>query len=112
MTDRTYYDQNGVEIEEGDLLEVFHFIHRRRNRKIFMYHVAVIRDDYWAGRSYYDNKAHYWLKSVANKETGIIQGCRIIFKQNHEKEERLREEGRKRLQKLSSEHNPHFTVQS
>lgn len=41
--DNTYYDKNGEQILEGDLLKVFHFIGARR-KKHYMYQVVVMED--------------------------------------------------------------------
>ena len=41
--DNTYYDKNGEQILEGDLLKVFHFIGVRR-KKHYMYQVVVMED--------------------------------------------------------------------
>lgn len=99
-----YYDQNGVEIEEGDLLKVFHFRHQNRKRKMYMYHVAILQESdkgyfWWAGKDYLrkENKGHYWLLAVANKENRIIRGYEIISKPNWENENKLRKEGRNRI---------------
>lgn len=96
-----YYDKDGVEIEEGDLLEVFHFIHYRHRRKCYMYHVAVWQEYkglwMWGGRDYNAEKAHYNLSAVANKETSILPGYRIIAKPKWETADQKRKEGRKRI---------------
>jgi len=97
--EQPYYDKNGVEIQEGDLLKVYHFRHYLRRRKMYMYHVAVIEQDHWGGKEYYADKSHYWLKAVADKDR-IIKGTEIIFKQDWENEEKLRATGRKRLKKV------------
>lgn len=95
--DATYYDEDGMEIQENDLLQVFHFIHYRNRRKVYMYHVAVIEDGYWKGKEYHKNEGHYWLKSVADKQTGIIKGAKIVYKPDWENEDRLRQEAKSRI---------------
>jgi hypothetical protein len=96
-----YYDKNGVEIENGDLLEIFHFIHYERRRKCYMYHVAILEDymgfSVWRGRDYNAPKSHYNLHAVADKETGFIWHARILSKPKWETSDQKRKEGRKRL---------------
>lgn len=60
------FDKKGVQIIEHDLLKVFHF-YIGRNKKSYMFHVAV-KDDrgYWQGRAYNSNNAHYNLAAVCN----------------------------------------------
>ena len=113
MTDRPqpnwdrkcYYDKNGIEIEEGDLLKVYHFRHYLRRRKIYMYQVAVWREYkglyMWGGKDYNAEKAHYNLYAVADKGTGILKGYEIISKPNFETEETKRKEGRIRIKQLT-----------
>jgi hypothetical protein len=99
MIESPYYDKNGVEIQEGDLLKVYHFRHYLRRRKMYMYHVAVIEQEHWAAKEYYADKSHYWLKAVADKDR-IINGTEIIYKPDWENEEKFRSQGRKRLKKV------------
>jgi len=78
LKDRMYFDELGNEIHEGDLLRVYHFTGARK-RAYFMYKVARVIHGYWYGREY--NSDHtYRLKAVADKETGIIKGTRVIFR--------------------------------
>lgn len=104
--DRTYYDQNGMEIGEGDLLQIFHFIHYLRRKKCYMYHVAVIQQTpdgpYWAGKDYNvdGNKGHYWFKAIANKD-GIMRGYRVIHKNDFENEQKYEREARLRRKQLN-----------
>jgi len=76
LNDRMYFDELGNEIHEGDLLRVFHFVGVRK-RIYFMYKVARLKDGHWYGCDY-NNDHTYLLKIVADKETGIIKGTRII----------------------------------
>ena|ERR1700743_713253 len=102
-----YYDETGMEIREGDLLQVYHFRHYRRRQKKYMYHIAILQEQpegyWWSGKEYNrsENKGHYWLKAVANKETGIIKGTRIIASagMGWEDEDRLRKEAKDRMKK-------------
>lgn len=107
---KCYYDNEGVEIEEGDLLEIFHFIHYQRRRKCYMYHVAVM-EEYnglfmWGGRDYNAPKSHYNLIAIANKETGVLPGVRIISKPNWETADQKRKEGFARIKLLSPQKAP------
>lgn len=107
---KCYYDQEGVEIEEGDLLEVFHFIHYRRRRKHYMYQVAVWQEFnglfMWGGKDYNADKAHYNLVACADKETGILRGYRILHKPNWETADQKRLEGAARIKLLSQQKAP------
>lgn len=90
-----FFDKNFVEIQEGDLLKVFHFIHYRRRRKVFMYHVVTFEEGYFKGKSYHADKSHYFLFTVSNKDN-VITGAEVISKKGWEDEEQLREEARLR----------------
>jgi hypothetical protein len=96
-----YYDERWNEIHEGDLLRVWHF-RGRRKRIYYMYHIAIkqnisktgttFQDNYWwAGKDYNrnDGKGHYWLKAMANPETGVIKGCRVIARAKWDESFRL-----------------------
>ena len=110
IADKNYYDETGMQIEVGDLLQVYHFKGARRKR-YYMYHIAILQqspdqidaDFYWAGKEYHrtENKGHYWLRSVANKDTGLIKGTRIISKKKFNDEDRLRKEAKQRLYKIT-----------
>lgn len=79
-----YYDELGNEIHEGDLLRVYHF-RGSRKRKYYMYHIAIKENwdkdgVWWAAKDYYreGNKGHYRLCAIANEDTGIIRGTRVV----------------------------------
>jgi hypothetical protein len=94
-----FYDKNGVEIQEGDLLKVFHFVHYYRRKKMYMYHVAVLEEGYFGGRSYNATEAHYNLKVCADQHN-ILREHEIVCKPDYQNEVRLRREGAQRLQQL------------
>jgi len=103
-----YYDNNGVEIQEGDLLKIYHFRHYLRRRKMYMYHVAILQDWgeaglFWAGKVYHreGKKGHYTFRAVANSDR-ILKGFEVIAKVDPEKEDQLRSEGHKRINQLQS----------
>lgn len=103
---KCYYDETGLEIQEGDLLKVFHFRHCRRREKIYMYHIAILQEwsgkYWWAGKDYNRSgeKGHYHLRAVADKETGIIRGTRIIASKNWENEDQLKKEAKIRMKNI------------
>lgn len=105
---KCYYDETGMEIRAGDLLQIYHFRHYRRRQKMYMYHIAILQENpdglWWAGKEYNrtENKGHYWLFAVANKETGIIRGTRIISHSGDgwKQADRLKKEAKIRLKQL------------
>lgn len=103
VVEPSYYDKNYLEIEEGDLLKVYHF--KAPNRLYFMYQIAVLDNKgYWKGKSYHveDNEVHYRLLSLANKETRVMPSVEIVCKENYwENEDKLRREARKRKKELT-----------
>lgn len=62
-------DKNGVEIEEFDILKVFHFIGARRKRH-YMYKMAVVREGRLYGSHLYsnENKPDYPLWTLFDSE--------------------------------------------
>lgn len=105
---KCYYDENGMEIQEGDLLKVFHFISYRRRKKEFMYQIVVLEEwnglYWWGAKDYYvpGDKGHYRLIAVAAKETGIIRGTQIIASKNYENKRVLRSEAKRRMKLLQN----------
>lgn len=80
----SYFDMYGNEIQEADLLKVWHFREAHRRKIHYMYHIATLEEFngklYWGAKEYHrtENKGHYNLRAVANKETRIINGCQVI----------------------------------
>ena len=105
---KCYYDETGMEIGEGDLLQVYHFRHYIRKQKIYMYHVAILEESqgtfWWAGKEYnrHDGRGHYWLKAVANKETGIIRGTKVISTVKWEDWEKRRKAAKTLIKSLTT----------
>lgn len=91
-----FYDKNGVLIQEGDLLKVFHFIGSRRKRN-FMYKIAVVIDGYMYEKDYYsEHKCGLW--SISDNY-GVLSGTEIINKRDWENEDKMRKEGKLRMKK-------------
>lgn len=105
---KCYYDETGMEIQEGDLLKVFHFISYRHRKKEFMYQIVVLEEyngfHWWSAKDYYvpGEKGHYRLFAVASKETGIIRGTRIIASKEYENQYVLRSEAKRRMKLLQN----------
>lgn len=85
------YDETGVKIQDGDLLQVFHFVHYIRREKQYMYKIAKLIDGYWYGvdlrsiiSDFTENSTdhHKYHLSSQCDERGIIRGTRIIQKQD------------------------------
>lgn len=84
--DNLYFDKNGIQILEGDLLKVFHF--RKGRRTYYMYHIVVMEQldfpemtvmsakDYWA------DKPHYRLYVLCNNPQRLYFDAEIIYKKN------------------------------
>lgn len=97
---RFYSDETGMRIEEGDLLQMYHFRGARKKR-YYMYQIAVLQEFgghlWWAAKDYHveGNKGHYWLKAVVDKENGIIPGMTVLYKKDaFINEDALRKEAR------------------
>lgn len=84
MIEDNYFDECGNKIEEGDLIRVWHFRGRHRRKIHYMYHIVTLEEfngkKYFGGKSYHvaENKSHYWLRAVADKETRVIHGYMVI----------------------------------
>lgn len=85
--EQPYKDQNGKEIKEFAVLKVFHFKgvnEQGRGRKnYYMYKQVLLKE--WKGKFYWvalhlnnDNDEYYHLRTVANKETRVINGTEIV----------------------------------
>jgi hypothetical protein len=78
--DNTYFDQTGKQILEGDLLKVFHF--RSKNRNRYMYHVVVMEETgsfpVMSIKSHYANKPHCRMYILCNNEKRIYLDAKII----------------------------------
>lgn len=76
----TYFDQTGKQILAGDLLKIFHFV--SRNRKYYMYHVAVIEEtkDFpvMSIKGYNSEKPHCRMYVLADNEQRIFKDAKII----------------------------------
>lgn len=83
-----YFDKKGVQILEGDLLRIYHFIGSRRKIN-YMYFVVVIEEtkDFpvMAVRNYDSNKPHCRLYVVCDNEQRIWFDAEIIHQRNWEK---------------------------
>lgn len=82
--DTIYFDELGNEIHLNDLLRVYHFMGARK-RKYYMYKVAIIKDGYWYGKNYSSDHT-YVLMGMADKETKVIRGTRVISRGNPEED--------------------------
>lgn len=80
--EKCYFDCKGIEVREGDLVKVFHFLTGTEKRKIkhYMYHVVVIENNLFGARHYScGSKRHYWLKSFKSGEKRIISDIEIVY---------------------------------
>ena len=77
-----------------------------------MYHVAILEESqgtfWWAGKEYnrHDGRGHYWLKAVANKETGIIRGTKVISTVKWEDWEKRRKAAKTLIKSLTTTQSP------
>ena len=83
-----YYDKKGIQILEGDLIRVWHFIGARKKVN-YMYFVSVIEEtkDFpvMSLRSYYSDKPHCRLYVVCDNEQRMYKDAEIIHKRNWER---------------------------
>lgn len=103
--DGPYYDKRGMEIRENDLIKIFHFIHYRRRKKTYMYHVVTLKQNqgkwYFSAREYYKkDDGHYWLKAVADKNN-VLRNCEIIAQYDWENELKYEREAKMRRAELN-----------
>lgn len=84
-----YFDKNGIQILEGDLLKVWHFIGARRKIN-YMYHVAVIEQtkDFpvMSIRDYDKEKPHCRLYVLCDNEERMYKDAEIISERDWETE--------------------------
>lgn len=84
-----YKDEKGVDIKEFALIKVYHFKgvnDQGRGRKHYYIYKWIRLKEFKDGKKYWvamhlnsaDEKEWYSLRSVADKETRIIQGSQII----------------------------------
>ena len=66
------FDQSGKEIQEFDLLKVFHFTAALRRKKHYMYKFVTVRDGYLFALHLNGTDGGYWLRK------GVIDGTEII----------------------------------
>jgi hypothetical protein len=86
--EQSYFDENGTEIKEFAVVKVFHFkgVNSRGNgrKNYFMYKwirlVEYEGKKYWTARHLEndDERSYYHLRTVADKETRIIKGTKIV----------------------------------
>jgi phage terminase large subunit-like protein len=87
-----YFDEKGIEIKEFALIKIFHFkgVNSKGNgrKNYFMYKwVKLIKDakgkEWWVALHLNnDNNDYYHLRTVADKDTRIINGTEIIQQTN------------------------------
>ncbi|WP_312189753.1 hypothetical protein [Sphingobacterium sp.] len=80
-----YYDKNGRQILEGDLLKIFHF--RTKSKIHYMYHAAVMEQtkDFpvMSGRDYDADKPHYRFYVIAN-DNRVYEKAEIVSERDWE----------------------------
>jgi len=83
-----YYDKKGVQILEGDLLKVWHFIGARRKVN-YMYLVTVIEEtkDFpvMSLRDYHSDKPHCRLYVLCDNEQRMCKDAEIVDQRYWEK---------------------------
>lgn len=98
-----YYDETGFEINEGDLLQVFHFRHYLRKQKMYMYKVVIIKDGYYYGREY--NGEHTYGLWCGADENKIIKGTKVLCCHDLDSYDRLKKEASIRLKNIQTPTN-------
>jgi len=80
-----FYDKKGIEIEEFDLLKVFHFIGARR-KKHYMYKWVRVVDGHLVGMHLMSDKPgnYFALRSIASDDDKLLN-CEIIHSKNWRK---------------------------
>jgi hypothetical protein len=84
MIDETYYDKNGLEIREGDLLKMYHF--QRGRKKFYMYKYVDVAQGHFRACHYGKNDGP-WLKALyTNSECGrrFLIDCEVVASTEHD----------------------------
>ena len=85
IVEDNYFDEDGNKIEEFNLIKVFHFkgvnSQGRGRKNYFMYKWVKIKDGRWIALHLNNDKGEsYRLCAVADKQTRIINGTKIVQK--------------------------------
>lgn len=72
------FDQGGKEIQEFDLLKVYHFTAALRRKKHFMYKFVTIKEGYLYALHLNGTDEGYWLRQGNEESVEIIQSPKTL----------------------------------